>query len=139
MAKNFKSSQAEALALVKKTEDQVEEGLENVAKEPSIDEQQQKAAGNNGSAASASVDNAQANDTQGEIVGSIFDGGEMLASRKVMTEPTKGVQVPMPESIYMRMMMYKLRNNVSLKDMLVEATKYWLDAMEKKEKRQKRG
>lgn len=127
MAKNFRSAQD--LALVGKTEQQVEKGLESVANEPAVDKTAKNVSGSN------------ANDDKGNtnFLGSAFDGGEILTSRKVMAEPTKGVQVPMPESIYMRMMMYKLRNNVSLKDMLVEATKYWLDAMEKKEKRQRKG
>lgn len=166
MAKNFRSAQD--LALVGKTEQQVEKGLESVANEPAVDETAKNVSGsnandgkgntNNSGADNSNADNASEKDRahnapekenghnapekeeeKGEFLGSAFDGGEILTSRKVMTEPTKGVQVPMPESIYMRMMMYKLRNNVSLKDMLVEATKYWLDAMEKKEKRQRKG
>ena len=166
MAKNFRSAQD--LALVGKTEQQVEKGLESVANEPAVDETTKNISGSNanngnGNTNGGGADNSNANNTpekdnahnapekentrnapekeeeKGEFLGSAFDGGEILTSRKVMAEPTKGVQVPMPESIYMRMMMYKLRNNVSLKDMLVEATKYWLDAMEKKEKRQRKG
>ena len=166
MAKNFRSAQD--LALVGKTEQQVEKGLESVANEPAVDETAKNVSGSNaddskGNTNNSGADNSNANNAsekdrahnapekenghnapekeeeKGEFLGSAFDGGEILTSRKVMTEPTKGVQVPMPESIYMRMMMYKLRNNVSLKDMLVEATKYWLDAMEKKEKRQRKG
>ena len=157
MAKNFRSAQD--LALVGKTEQQVEKGLESVANEPAVDETAKNVSGSNaddskGNTNNSGADNSNANNTsekenannapekeeeKGEFSGSAFDGGEILTSRKVMAEPTKGVQVPMPESIYMRMMMYKLRNNVSLKDMLVEATKYWLDAMEKKEKRQRKG
>lgn len=166
MAKNFRSAQD--LALVGKTEQQVEKGLESVANEPAVDETAKNVSGsnandgkgntNNSGADNSNADNASEKDRahnapekendhnapekeeeKGEFLGSAFDGGKILTSRKVMTEPTKGVQVPMPESIYMRMMMYKLRNNVSLKDMLVEATKYWLDAMEKKEKRQRKG
>ena len=166
MAKNFRSAQD--LALVGKTEQQVEKGLESVANEPAVDEIAMNVSGcnadnSNGNSNNSGADNSNAHNApgkenghnapekenannapekeeeKGEFLGSAFDGGEILTSRKVMAEPTKGVQVPMPESIYMRMMMYKLRNNVSLKDMLVEATKYWLDAMEKKEKRQKRG
>ncbi len=166
MAKNFRSAQD--LALVGKTEQQVEKGLESVANEPAVDETAKNVSGsnandgkgntNNSGADNSNADNASEKDRahnapekenahnapekeeeKGEFLGSAFDGGEILTSRKVMAEPTKGVQVPMPESIYMRMMMYKLRNNVSLKDMLVEATKYWLDAMEKKEKRQRKG
>ena len=166
MAKNFRSAQD--LALVGKTEQQVEKGLESVANEPAVDETAKNVSGsnandgkgntNNSGADNSNADNASEKDRahntsekenannapekeeeKGEFSGSAFDGGEILTSRKVMAEPTKGVQVPMPESIYMRMMMYKLRNNVSLKDMLVEATKYWLDAMEKKEKRQRKG
>ena len=166
MAKNFRSAQD--LALVGKTEQQVEKGLESVANEPAVDEIAKNVSGSNadnsnGNSNNSGADNSNAHNApgkenghnapekenannapekeeeKGEFLGSAFDGGEILTSRKVMAEPTKGVQVPMPESIYMRMMMYKLRNNVSLKDMLVEATKYWLDAMEKKEKRQKRG
>ena len=157
MAKNFRSAQD--LALVGKTEQQVEKGLESVANEPAVDETAKNVSGSNaddskGNTNNSGADNSNANNTsekenannapekeeeKGEFLGSAFDGGEILTSRKVMAEPTKGVQVPMPESIYMRMMMYKLRNNVSLKDMLVEATKYWLDAMEKKEKRQRKG
>ena len=166
MAKNFRSAQD--LALVGKTEQQVEKGLESVANEPAVDETAKNVSGSNtndgkGNTNNSGADNSNTHNApekenahnvpekadahnapekeeeKGEFLGSAFDGGEILTSRKVMAEPTKGVQVPMPESIYMRMMMYKLRNNVSLKDMLVEATKYWLDAMEKKEKRQKRG
>lgn len=157
MAKNFRSAQD--LALVGKTEQQVEKGLESVANEPAVDETAKNVSGSNaddskGNTNNSGTDNSNANNApekenannapekeeeKGEFLGSAFDGGEILTSRKVMAEPTKGVQVPMPESIYMRMMMYKLRNNVSLKDMLVEATKYWLDAMEKKEKRQRKG
>lgn len=166
MAKNFRSAQD--LALVGKTEQQVEKGLESVANEPAVDETAKNVSGSNannsnGNTNNSGADNSNANNApgkknahnapekenghnapekeeeKGEFLGSAFDGGEILTSRKVMAEPTKGVQVPMPESIYMRMMMYKLRNNVSLKDMLVEATKYWLDAMEKKEKRQRKG
>lgn len=166
MAKNFRSAQD--LALVGKTEQQVEKGLESVANEPAVDETAKNVSGSNdndgkGNTNNSGADNSNANDApekenahnapekenahnapekeeeKGEFLGSAFDGGEILTSRKVMAEPTKGVQVPMPESIYMRMMMYKLRNNVSLKDMVVEATKYWLDAMEKKEKRQRKG
>lgn len=166
MAKNFRSAQD--LALVGKTEQQVEKGLESVANEPAVDETAKNVSGSNandgkGNTYNSGADNSNANNApekenannapekenannapekeeeKGEFLGSAFDGGEILTSRKVMAEPTKGVQVPMPESIYMRMMMYKLRNNVSLKDMLVEATKYWLDAMEKKEKRQRKG
>lgn len=166
MAKNFRSAQD--LALVGKTEQQVEKGLESVANEPAVDETEKNVSGSNannsnGNTNNSGADNSNANNApekknahnapekenahnapekeeeKGEFLGSAFDGGEILTSRKVMAEPTKGVQVPMPESIYMRMMMYKLRNNVSLKDMLVEATKYWLDAMEKKEKRQRKG
>lgn len=166
MAKNFRSAQD--LALVGKTEQQVEKGLESVANEPAVDETAKNVSGsnandgkgntNNSGADNSNADNAsekerahnapekenannapEKEEEKGEFLGSAFDGGEILTSRKVMAEPTKGVQVPMPESIYMRMMMYKLRNNVSLKDMLVEATKYWLDAMEKKEKRQRKG
>lgn len=166
MAKNFRSAQD--LALVGKTEQQVEKGLESVANEPAVDETAKNVSGSNanngkGNTNNSDADNSNAHNTpekerahnapkkeiannapekeeeKGEFLGSAFDGGEILTSRKVMAEPTKGVQVPMPESIYMRMMMYKLRNNVSLKDMLVEATKYWLDAMEKKEKRQRKG
>lgn len=166
MAKNFKNAQD--LALVGKTEQQVEKGLESVANEPAVDETAKNVSGSNANNGNENTNNSGADNSnahnapekadahnapekesahnapekeeeKGEFLGSAFDGGEILTSRKVMAEPTKGVQVPMPESIYMRMMMYKLRNNVSLKDMLVEATKYWLDAMEKKEKRQKRG
>ena len=166
MAKNFRSAQD--LALVGKTEQQVEKGLESVANEPAVDEIAKNVSGSNadnsnGNSNNSGADNSNAHNApgkenghnapekenannapekeeeKGEFLGSAFDGGEILTSRKVMAEPTKGVQVPMPESIYMRMMMYKLRNNVSLKDMLVEATKYWLDAMEKKEKRQRKG
>lgn len=157
MAKNFRSAQD--LALVGKTEQQVEKGLESVANEPAVDETAKNVSGSNaddskGNTNNSGTDNSNAHNApekenahnvpekeeeKGEFLGSAFDGGEILTSRKVMAEPTKGVQVPMPESIYMRMMMYKLRNNVSLKDMLVEATKYWLDAMEKKEKRQRKG
>ena len=166
MAKNFRSAQD--LALVGKTEQQVEKGLESVANEPAVDETAKNVSGgdvnnSNGNTNNSGADNSNAHNApekenannapekenannapekeeeKGEFLGSAFDGGEILTSRKVMAEPTKGVQVPMPESIYMRMMMYKLRNNVSLKDMLVEATKYWLDAMEKKEKRQRKG
>lgn len=166
MAKNFRSAQD--LALVGKTEQQVEKGLESVANEPAVDETAKNVSGsnaNNGNGNNGNANNGNGNtngsgandgnahnapekenahnapekeEEKGEFLGSAFDGGEILTSRKVMAEPTKGVQVPMPESIYMRMMMYKLRNNVSLKDMLVEATKYWLDAMEKKEKRQRK-
>lgn len=157
MAKNFRSAQD--LALVGKTEQQVEKGLESVANEPAVDETAKNVSGGyandgKGNTNNTGTDNNNAHNApekenannapekeeeKGEFLGSAFDGGEILTSRKVMAEPTKGVQVPMPESIYMRMMMYKLRNNVSLKDMLVEATKYWLDAMEKKEKRQRKG
>lgn len=167
MAKNFRSAQD--LALVGKTEQQVEKGLESVANEPAVDETAKNVSGSNANDGkgnntnNSDADNSDAHNApekenthntpekenannapekeeeKGEFLGSAFDGGEILTSRKVMAEPTKGVQVPMPESIYMRMMMYKLRNNVSLKDMLVEATKYWLDAMEKKEKRQRKG
>lgn len=166
MAKNFRSAQD--LALVGKTEQQVEKGLESVANEPAVDENAKNVSGSNANDGKGNTNNSGAGNNnahnapekenahnapekesahnapekeeeKGEFLGSAFDGGEILTSRKVMAEPTKGVQVPMPESIYMRMMMYKLRNNVSLKDMLVEATKYWLDAMEKKEKRQRKG
>lgn len=166
MAKNFRSAQD--LALVGKTEQQVEKGLESVANEPAVDETAKNVSGSNANNGNENTNNSGADNSnahnapekadahnapekesahnapekeeeKGEFLGSAFDGGEILTSRKVMAEPTKGVQVPMPESIYMRMMMYKLRNNVSLKDMLVEATKYWLDAMEKKEKRQRKG
>lgn len=166
MAKNFRSAQD--LALVGKTEQQVEKGLESVANEPAVDETAKNVSGSNANNGNENTNNSGADNSnahnapekadahnapekenannapekeeeKGEFLGSAFDGGEILTSRKVMAEPTKGMQVPMPESIYMRMMMYKLRNNVSLKDMLVEATKYWLDAMEKKEKRQRKG
>lgn len=166
MAKNFRSAQD--LALVGKTEQQVEKGLESVTNEPAVDETAKNVSGSNANNGNENTNNSGADNSnahnapekadahnapekenannapekeeeKGEFLGSAFDGGEILTSRKVMAEPTKGMQVPMPESIYMRMMMYKLRNNVSLKDMLVEATKYWLDAMEKKEKRQRKG
>ena len=122
MAKDFKVRDAQKLALVGKTEQQMEKGLESIANTPASDNQP----------------SAKATEEKGEILGSPYGDGELLTSRKVVAEPTKGVQVPMPESVYMRMMMYKLRHNVSLKDMVVEATRYWLDAMEKKDKRQKK-
>lgn len=123
MAKDFKVRDAQKLALVGKTEQQMEKGLESIANTPASDNQQIA---------------KQPTEEKGEILGSPYGEGDLLTSRKVVAEPTKGVQVPMPESVYMRMMMYKLRHNVSLKDMVVEATRYWLDAMEKKDKRQKK-
>lgn len=123
MAKDFKVRDAQHLALVGKTEQQMEKGLEIIANTPVSNDQ--------------SLAKATAKE-EGEILGSPYGDGELLTSRKVVAEPTKGVQVPMPESVYMRMMMYKLRHNVSLKDIVVEATRYWLDAMEKKDKRQKK-
>lgn len=111
MAKNFKKKTvietAHDLAINRKTEKDVKEGMEKLAQQPNAE--------------SETKDNAPEESVQPD--------GEIVGARIV---PTKGVQVRMPEDVYMKMMMYKLQHRgITLQDIVIGACKEWLERRDK--------